>query len=261
MLCLIKCMSEALHVCRLCPGTHLAPIPSKPNHQNHLVSGPQLCSCWTMELSNPASAHITARGLPSKPVPHCGNQPYRSCHGKQAPSPLVRRRYCCKAPGVQNTDDAQMPPTSAGAVKPLQSEPELTVQPLQICGCSLCTAALLPHFSPPPPHPPSFTSPRSFSYAKLSLAPLWPQGGYPAPHRCVCRGELGAPGEEKLSQSSGHVLSLCCCCFLKEESCLASQEQNYMFTHYAAESPKASPSQKRRAFHGLRNHWDAGSDY
>lgn len=172
-----------------------------------------------MELSNLASAHIAARGLRSKPVPHCGNWPYCSRHGKQAPSPPVVRRRCCEAVRVQSTDDAQMLPTSAGAVKPLQSEPELTAQPLQICGCSLRTAALLPRFSPPAPRPPSLASPPSSSLTA---------GGFPTPHRCVCGGELGAPGEEKLSQSSGHVLS--CCCFLKEESCLASQEQNCMFT-------------------------------
>lgn len=133
----------------------------QPNYQSHLGSGPQLCCCWTMELSNPASAHIAARGLRSKPVPHCGNWPYCSCHGKQAPSPPVVRRRRCKAARLQNTDDAQMLPTSAGAVKPLQSEPELTAQPLQICGRSLRVAALLPHFSPPaprPPPPPCFSS-------------------------------------------------------------------------------------------------------
>lgn len=110
--------------------------------------------CVLVELSSsvtPASVCIAARGLPSKAVSHCGSQPHCSCHGKQAPGPLVLRSYCCKALGAQNTDDAQMLPATAGAVKPLQSKPELTVQPSQICGCSLCTAALLPHFSPSPP--------------------------------------------------------------------------------------------------------------
>lgn len=145
-----------------------------------------------MELSNLASAHITARGLRSKPVPHCGNWPYCSRHGKQAPSPPVVRRRCCKAVRVQSTDDAQMLPTSAGAVKPLQSEPELTAQPLQICGCSLRTAALLPHFSPPAPHPPLLASPPSSSLTA---------GGFPTPHRCVCGGRTGsARGREAVSE-------------------------------------------------------------
>lgn len=48
------------------------------------------------------------------------------------------------------------------------------------------------------------------------------------------------PGEEKLAQSSGHVLR-CCCCFFKEGSCLASQEQNYTFAYRAAVSLRASP--------------------
>ena len=58
------------------------------NSQIHLASGPQLFFL----LNSGATAHIAARGLPSKPVPHRGNQPYCSCHGKQAPSPLVPRR-------------------------------------------------------------------------------------------------------------------------------------------------------------------------
>lgn len=123
------------------------------NYQKHPGCGPQLRSRWSVELSNPASARIAARGLPSKLVPCCGNQPYCSCHGKQAPSPAVLCRQCFKAPGAQHSDDAQMPPTSAGAVKPLQPGRELTVQPLQICGCSLHTAELLPYFSPPPSRP------------------------------------------------------------------------------------------------------------
>lgn len=49
------------------------------------------------------------------------------------------------------------------------------------------------------------------------------------------------PGEEKLAQSSGHVLC-CCCCFLKEGSVL----QNNTFARCAAESPTASPTRVQR---------------
>ena len=90
-----------------------------------------------------------------------------------------------------------MLPTSAGAVKPLQSEPELTVQPLQIFGCSLRTAALAPSFFfffllhlPTRPHSSSSSS-SSSSLLLLGWAkPGSPMtaGGYPAPHRCVVRG-------------------------------------------------------------------------
>lgn len=70
-------------------------------------------------------------------------------------APLVLRCYCCKALGIQSTDDAQTLPTSAGAVKLLESELKLTVQPLQIIahGCispsfvSFTSTASLPRFS------------------------------------------------------------------------------------------------------------------
>lgn len=231
--CLNKCLSGPLHVWIYVLWVLFFTIANFP--------GPQLCSRWTLELSNPA--HITVRRQLSKLVPHRGNQLYCSCHGKQASSPLVSRRYCCRALAVKKTDDAQMLPTSAGAVKPLQSKLELTVQTLQIFGCSLCTAALLLRFFLYSSiSQPSVTPPCSFSLAELSLASPWLQGGYPALHSCMCGGGDRAPGEEKLAQSSGHVLC-CCCSFLKEWSCLPSQEQNYAFACCAtAESPRASPN-------------------
>lgn len=166
--CLLKCMSEPLHVCVYYVLRHTSLDQTLPTIWV-LVLSCVLAELWSSVT--PASAHIAARGLLSKPVSHRGNHPYCSCHGKQAPSPLVLRRYCCRAPGVQKTDDAQMLPTSAGAVKPLQSELELTVQRLQIFGCSLRTVALLALFfsSPPSPLP---HSPPPLSSAELSLAPL-----------------------------------------------------------------------------------------
>lgn len=86
-------------------------------------------------------------------------------------APLLLRCYCCKALGIQSTDDAQTLPTSAGAVRLLESELKLTVQPLQICVCSLRMDAFLPHLSPSPPQPPSLVSPCSFS-STLSLSTL-----------------------------------------------------------------------------------------
>lgn len=177
-------MSGCLHVTGSCPETPLAQFSAIS--PSHLGSGPQLCSCWTLMLNNPASAHIAARGLPSKPVPHGGNQPYCSCHGKQAPNSLDPRCYCCRALGVKKTDDAQTIPTSAGAVNPLQPELELTVRPLQIFSCSLRTVALLPFYSLPLQSlcPSSLTATCSFSSAELS----W---GYPERCTAVCAVEEG----------------------------------------------------------------------
>lgn len=61
--------------------------------------------------------------------------------------------------------------------------------------------------------PPSSLS-QSFTLLFLGSAkpgsPMTAGRGYPATHRCVCGGGGRVPGEEKLAQSSGHVL---CCWF------------------------------------------------
>ncbi len=177
-----------LHVCGLCPETRLAPFPST-------------------KLSKPSGLRSSAAELWSSVTWHLCTSLQEGCYPSRYPiaatsltaavrvnkhqAPLVLRRYCCRALGAQKTDDAQMLPTSAGAVKPLQSELELTVQPLQIFGCSLRTAALLPlFFFSSSISPPSLTPARSFSSAELSLAPLWPQGGIQR-RTAVCAGEEG----------------------------------------------------------------------
>lgn len=150
MLCVIKCVSDALRVCGSAPDTHLATFPS-PSHGNHL-------GCVFAELRSSAARHLhillREGNLPSRhPMAATSLTAAVVVNKQQAPS--VPRHYCCRATRAPNTDDAQTLPTPAGAVKPLHSESELTVQPMQIRGCSLCLAALLPHISPPLPHPPS----------------------------------------------------------------------------------------------------------
>lgn len=84
-------MAEPLHVCVWCPETHLAPFP-QPNSPAiwAQVLRYVLAELWIWHL------HVAARGLLSKAAPRHGNQPYCSCHGKQAQRPLVLHCYRCR---------------------------------------------------------------------------------------------------------------------------------------------------------------------
>lgn len=78
-------MCVCVRVCRQCPETHFSLLFLKQTLQIGRCCGPQLCSCSTMALTQPASATARCKKLlPSKLVPCCSNQPHCSCHGKQA---------------------------------------------------------------------------------------------------------------------------------------------------------------------------------
>lgn len=125
MLCVIKCVSDALHVCGSAPDTH---FPS-PSYEN--PSG----LCFFAELRSSAARHLhillREGNLPSRhPIAATSLTAAVVVNKRRAPS--VPRHHCCRATRAQNTDDAQTLPAPAGAVKPLRSESELTVQPMQI---------------------------------------------------------------------------------------------------------------------------------
>lgn len=195
-----------------------------------------------MLLRNSGSGICTCRwrGLLSKAAPHHGNQPYCSCHGKQAPRPLVLHCYRCRTLGVRKDG------WSANASHFSRSCQATIVR----AGADSAAAADLGSFVVHS-RSASTISPSSLSHSCLllllawvKLASLMTAGGYPAPHHCVWGGGGRVPGEEKLAQSSGHVL--CCCCLLKEGSCLPFQEQNCAFAYCAADSPTATPTWEQK---------------
>lgn len=247
-------MSEPLHVCGWWPETHLASFPW-PKSPNHLGSGPQLCSCWILDL---ASAHIAARGLLSKAGPHHGNQPYCSCHGKHALRRPVLHCYRCRTLEVRKdgwSSNASHFSRSRQATIARAGADSAAAADLRSFVVHNRAAASFLHYFP--------LLALSHSCLLLLLAldkPSSPMtaGGYPAMHRCVWGGRGRVLGKEKLAQSSGHVLCFCCC-LLKEGSCLLPQMQNYAFAYCAADCLRASPTweQKYWVCNGFKNHWDA----
>lgn len=161
---------------------------------SHLGSGPQLCSCWTLTLNNPASVHITARGLSSKPVPHRGNQPYCSCHGKQAPNPLDPRSYCCRALGAKKkkkrkdrwrSNDSHFSRSHQATTARAGVDSEAAADLWLFVTHSRITPSALP---------PSLIATCLFFSSELSPTPLWPlgwRGWYPEHHTAVCAAEEG----------------------------------------------------------------------
>lgn len=236
MLCLSVCQ-------RHCMSWYTRIHFPQQNYPSRSGYGPLLCSSWT-------SAHIAARGQPSKP--HHGNQLYFSCHDKQAASPSGSSLLLLQ--GTGNTKYRWC--SNASHFSRSRQATRVRVEVDSPATADLCLfiadGCISPSFV-------SFTSTASLPRFSL-LFLLYAQPVYPMTEgRVSSAAPLCIQGSAGSARGRKAVSELWSCAVVVVA--VSSRRNPAGFSEATLHiwlpcCPKASPTQRYRGCHGLGNHWD-----